>query len=57
MSTPTDATVPTGVPAAPAPPTGVVAHGGEVRLIPLTAGRSSSDLIARIVARYGHRAE
>lgn len=35
----------------------VVAYGGEVRLIPLTAGRSSSNLVARIVARYSPRAE
>jgi rfaE bifunctional protein nucleotidyltransferase chain/domain len=31
----------------------VLAHGGEVRLAPHVAGRSTTDLIGEIVARYG----
>ncbi len=31
----------------------VLAHGGEVRLAPHLAGRSTTDIIAEIVARYG----
>jgi glycerol-3-phosphate cytidylyltransferase len=31
----------------------VLAHGGEVRLAPHLAGRSTTDLIGEIVARYG----
>jgi rfaE bifunctional protein nucleotidyltransferase chain/domain len=31
----------------------VLAHGGEVRLAPHLAGRSTTDIIGEIVARYG----
>ncbi len=31
----------------------VIAYGGEVRLAPHTAGRSTTDIIGEIVARYG----
>ncbi len=31
----------------------VIAHGGEVRLAPHAAGRSTTDIIDEIVARYG----
>jgi rfaE bifunctional protein nucleotidyltransferase chain/domain len=33
----------------------VLAHGGEVRLAPHLAGRSTTDIIGEIVARYGSR--
>lgn len=32
----------------------VMRAGGRVEIVPLVAGRSTSDLIARIVRRYGH---
>ncbi len=50
-----DYAVPGGV-GTPLPEAGaVVAFGGEVRLIPLVPGRSTSGLIAQIVARHGPR--